>query len=127
MTLTFAEQPKTPSTISKKKTRAKADQLFQVFLCSFGRNRLKCLKVQRSGNENKSCNIRGTCTKRFPPQMSDLHESMCISKAGLSNLKHVRTKYKDKVLDVPDDNQNVETSCKSKLKLTEFKTEKLGS
>ena len=59
--------------------------------------------------------------------MSDLHESMCISKVGLPNLKYVRTKYKDKVLDVPDDNQNVETSCKSKLKLTEFKTEKLGS
>ena len=36
------------------------------------------------------------------------------------NFTHIRAKFKDKVLDVSDSNQNIKT-CKSKLKLSEFK------
>ena len=46
---------------------------------------------------------------------------MCISRAGISSLIGDRAKYKDKVLDVSDSNQNVETTSNSKLKLTGLK------
>ena len=53
--------------------------------------------------------------------MTVLLQSMAISKAGLPNLDNPGTKYKDKVPNVSDSNQNIETSCKSKLKLSELK------
>ena len=53
--------------------------------------------------------------------MSVLHQSMCIFKVGLSNLSDGWAKYKEKVPDVPDPNQNVETTCNSKLKFLELK------
>ena len=46
---------------------------------------------------------------------------MCIFKVGLSSLSNGQAKYKEKVHNVSDSNQNVETTCSSKLKLTEFK------
>ena len=46
---------------------------------------------------------------------------MCIFKAGLSSLSDGWAKYKGKVPDVSDSNQNVETTCNSKLKFTEPK------
>ena len=52
--------------------------------------------------------------------MSVLHQSMYIFKAGLSNLNDGWEKYKEKVSDVSDPNQNVETTCNSKLKFTEL-------
>ena len=52
--------------------------------------------------------------------MSVLHQSMYICKAGLSNLNDGWEKYKEKVPDVSDPNQNVETTCNSKLKFTEL-------
>ena len=52
--------------------------------------------------------------------MSVLHQSMYIFKAGLSNLNDGWEKYKEKVPDVSDPNQNVETTCNSKLKFTEL-------
>ena len=47
-----------------------------------------------------------------------LHLSMCIFKAGLSGLYDGWTKYKEKVPDASDLNQNVETTCNYKLKFT---------
>ena len=52
--------------------------------------------------------------------MSVLHQSMYIFKAGLSNLNDGWEKYKEKVPDVSDPNQNVETTCNSKLTFTEL-------
>ena len=46
---------------------------------------------------------------------------MRISRTGLSSLKDDLEKYEDKVPDVSDSNQNVETTCNSKLKLTGLK------
>ena len=53
--------------------------------------------------------------------MSVLHQSMCIFKAGLSSLSDGWAKYKEKVPDVSDSNQNVETTRNSKLNFTELK------
>ena len=50
-----------------------------------------------------------------------LHKSICIFMAGLSSLSDGWIKYKEKVLDVSDSNQNVKTTCNSKLKFTELK------
>ena len=46
---------------------------------------------------------------------------MCISKAGLSSLRDDWAKYKNKRPDVSDSNQNVETTCNPKCKLTGLK------
>ena len=50
--------------------------------------------------------------------MSVLHQSMYIFKAGLSISYAGLVKYKEKVPDVSDPNQNVETTYNSKLKFT---------
>ena len=52
---------------------------------------------------------------RLQLQMSVLHQSMCIFKAGLSSSYDCWAKYKEKVPDVSDPNQNVETTCNSKF------------
>ena len=46
---------------------------------------------------------------------------MCIFKCGLSRLSDDWAKYKEKVPDVSDYNQNVETTRNSKLNLMELK------
>ena len=53
--------------------------------------------------------------------MSVLHQSMRIFKTGLSSLSDGWAKYKEKVPDVSDSNQNVETTCNSKFKFAELK------
>ena len=44
----------------------------------------------------------------------------CMFKAGFSRLSNGWAKYKEKVPDVSDSKQNVETRCNSKLKFTRF-------
>ena len=44
-----------------------------------------------------------------------------MHKDGFSSLKHVLAKHKDEVPDVLGSNQNIQPSCKTKLKLTELK------
>ena len=53
--------------------------------------------------------------------MSVLHQSMRIFKTGLSSLSDGWAKYKEKVPDVSDSNQNVEATCNSKFKFIELK------
>ena len=51
----------------------------------------------------------------------NLHKSMGIFKAGLSSSYDVMAgpnRYKEKVPNVSDPNQNVKTTCNSKLKFT---------
>ena len=45
---------------------------------------------------------------------------MCIFKAGLSSLSVDWVKYKEKVPNVSDSSQNVETTCNHKLRFTEL-------
>ena len=58
-----------------------------------------------------------TFAKSLQLELSVLHQSMCIFKAGLSSLSDDKEKYIKKAPDVSDSNQNVETTCNSKLKL----------
>ena len=46
---------------------------------------------------------------------------MSIFKPGLSSSYDRRAKYKEKVPDVSQPNQNVKTTCNSKLKFTKLK------
>ena len=48
------------------------------------------------------------------------HQSMCLFKAGLSSYDSWAN-YTEKVPDASDPNQNVETTCNSKLKITTLK------
>ena len=66
---------------------------------------------------NGFSNVKDTFAENFQLQMSVLHQSMCIFKAGPSS-SYDWAKYKEKVPDVSDPNHNVETICNSKLKFT---------
>ena len=59
--------------------------------------------------------------RKLQLQISVLYQNMRIFKAGLSSLSDGWTKYKEKVPDMLDSNQNVETTCNFKLKLTKLK------
>ena len=76
--------------------------------------------LQRNGARNGLSNIKDTFAETLQLQMLVLHQSMCIFKAGLSRLSDCWPKYKQKVPE-SDPNQNVETTCNSKLKFTELK------
>ena len=69
-------------------------------------------------NWKRLSNINDTFAESLQLQMSVRHCSMCIFKASLSCSYDCWAKYKEKVPDVSDPNQNVETTCNSKLKLT---------
>ena len=55
-------------------------------------------------------------TERPLLHLSVLHESMCISKYGLSHSRHVWVQHKEKVADISESNQNIKTSYNSKLR-----------
>ena len=58
------------------------------------------------------------CRKLAATNVSSAPKYMCIFKAGLSSSYDDCAKYNEKVPDVSDPNQNVETTCCSKLKFT---------
>ena len=66
-------------------------------------------------------NFKDTFAESFQLQISVLYQSLCIFKAGLPSLSDGWAKYIEKVPDVSNSNQNVETTCNSKLKFTELK------
>ena len=76
------------------------------------------LNLQGDLTGNGLSNIKNTLAERLQLQMSVLRQSRCIFKAGISSSYDSGAKYKEKVPDVADPNQNVETTCNSKLKLT---------
>ena len=76
------------------------------------------VNLQRDGTETGFSNIKDTFTENLQLQISVLHQRMCIFKIGLSSSYNDWAKYKEKVPDVSDPNQNVETTCNSKLKFT---------
>ena len=73
--------------------------------------------LQRDGTGNELSNINDTFAESLQLQMSVFHQSMSIFQAGLSSSYDGLAKCK-KVPDVSDPNQNVETTCNSKLKFT---------
>ena len=79
------------------------------------------INLERDGTGNGQSNIKDTFAESLQLQMSVLCQSMCIYpvfKAGLSRSYDGWAKYKEKVPDVSDSNQNVETTYNSKLKFT---------
>ena len=97
----------------------KGNKLFSGdFLLIWMKQTLIWFNLQRDGTENGLSNIKDTFAESLQLQMSVLHQSMCIFKAGLSSSYDCWAKYKEKVPDVSDPNQNVETTCNSKLKFT---------
>ena len=76
------------------------------------------LNLHRDGTGNELSNIKDTFAESLQLQISVLHQSMSIFKAGLRGSYDAWAEYKEKVPDVSDLNQNVETKCNSKLKLT---------
>ena len=77
--------------------------------------------LQRDGTGNRLSSIKDTFAESLQLQMSVLHQSMWVFKIGLSRLSDGWEKYKEKVPDVSDPYQNDETTCNSKLKVTELK------
>ena len=74
--------------------------------------------LQRDGTKDGLYNIKDIFVEIFQRKILVLHQSMCIFKAVLSSLYGGWAKYKEKVPDVSDPNQNVETKCNSKIKFT---------
>ena len=79
---------------------------------------LAWFNLQRHGTRNGLTNIKDTFAESLQLRMSVLHQSMCIFRPGLSSLYDGWPKYKEKVPDVSEPNQNVETTYNSKLKFT---------
>ena len=98
---------------SWKHTSIECETFESYFLCNS--------EQLRDGTGNAFSDIKNTFAESLQLQMSVLHQSMWIFKVGLSSLSDDWGKYKEKVPDMPDPNQNVETICNSKLKFTELK------
>ena len=92
-----------------------------IFVLIWMKQALIWLNLQGDGTGNGLPNIKDTFAESLQLQMSVLHQSMCIIKTGLSSLYYGWAKYKEKVPDVSDHNQNVEITYNSKLKFTELK------
>ena len=88
------------------------------FLPIWMKQMLIWLNSQGNGTGNGLSNIKDTFAESLQLQMSVLHQSMCMFKAGLSSSYDGWVKYKEKVPDMSDPNQNVETTCNSKLEFT---------
>ena len=75
--------------------------------------------LQRDETRNGFSNIKETFAENLLLKMSVLCTKVwASSKAGLSSSYDGWAKCKEKVPDVSDPNQNVETTCNSKLKFT---------
>ena len=95
------------------------NELLQViFVLIWMKQTLTWFTLQRDGTGNRFSKIKDAFAESLQLQMSVLHQGICIFKAGLSSSYDGWAKYKEKVPDVSDANQNVETTCNSKLKFT---------
>ena len=85
------------------------------------KQRLIWFNLQRDGTRNVLSNIKETFTENLQLKMTVLCTKVwAFTKAGLSSsyVMAGQNKCKEKVPDVSDPNQNVETTCNSKLKFT---------
>ena len=84
------------------------------------KQRLVWFNLQRDGTRNGLSNIKETFAENLLLQMSVRHQSMSILKGWSLKFIDGWAKCKEKVPDVSDPNQNVETTCNSKLRFTEL-------
>ena len=89
-----------------------------IFVLIWMKKTLIWFSLHRHGTGNGLSNIKDTFAESLKLQISVLHQSMCIFKAGLSSSYDCWAKYKEKVSNVSDPSQNVETTCHSKLNFT---------
>ena len=82
------------------------------------KQRLIWFNLQRDGSTNGFSNIKETFAENVQLQMSVLHQTMSIFQDWSLKLCDGWAKCKEKVPDVTDPNQKVETTCNSKLKFT---------
>ena len=75
------------------------------------------LILQRDGTGNGLSNIKDTFAESLQLQILVLHQSMCILRL-VSQVHMMDGQNKEKVPDMSDPNQNVETTSNSKLKFT---------
>ena len=89
--LKFTERPKIPVITSRKTWLSlKGISCLQViFVLILMKKTLTWLSLQRDGTGNGVPNIKDTFAKSSQLQMSVLHQSMCIFKAGLSSQIHM--------------------------------------
>ena len=118
--LKFTERPKTTEITSKKTWPSlKSISCLQViFVLIWMKQTLIWFNLQIDGTANGLSNIKDTFAECLQLQMLVFHQSMCIFKAGLSSSYDCWAKYKEKIPYVSDPNQNVDTTCNSKLKFT---------
>ena len=116
--LKFTEGPKTPGITSKKSQKKpiafpKGNKLFAGdFFANLD-------ETNTDGTGNGLSNIKDSFSESLQLQMSVLHKSMCIFKAGLSSQVHMVARQNvKKIPDASDPNQNVETTWNFKLKFT---------
>ena len=81
---------------------------------------LLCFNLQRNGIGTGFSNIKNTFVESFQLQISVLYQNMCIFSASLSSLSNVWAKYKEKIHNVSDSNQTVETTSSFKHNFTEL-------
>ena len=81
---------------------------------------LICFNLQRDGTGNGLSNIKDAFAESLQLQISVLHQSMSIfhSSRLVSKVHDDWAKCQEKLPDVSDLNQNVETTCNFKLKFT---------
>ena len=98
------------------------------FMLIWMKQALIWFNLQRDGTRNGLSNIKKTFAESLQLQMSVLHQRMsifqssqCVFNAGPSSSYDGWAKCKEKVPDVSDPNQNVETRSHSKLKFTKLK------
>ena len=85
------------------------------------RQTLLWFNLQRDGTGNGLSNIQGNVSRKCAGanvSSAPKYEHLPIFKAGLSISYDGWAKCKEKVPDASDPNQNVETTCNSKLKFT---------
>ena len=123
--LKFTERPKTPEMTSKKNISfpdsLKIIGFLQVILVlTWMKQTLICFNLQRDGTGNGLSNIKDAFAESLQLQISVLHQSMSIfhSSGLVSKVHDDWAKCQEKLPDVSDLNQNVETTCNFKLKFT---------
>ena len=120
--LKFTERPKRLGMTSKKNIAfPEGNKLFAGdFVPIWMRQTLIWFNLQRDGTRNELSNIKETFAESFQLQMSVLHHHMSVFQSSmLVSLVHIGwAKCKEKVPDVSDPNQNVETRSHSNFKFT---------
>ena len=123
--LKLNEWPKTPGMTSKK-TMLSLKEISSFagdFALIWMNQRVIWFNLQRDGTVNGLSNVKETFSKDLQLKMSALCTKVWAFPKLVSQVYVMagQNKCKEKVLDVSDPNQNLETTCNSKLKFTWLK------